>query len=116
MRLPLDRLSEVASLNGTKQFVHSELARAIDISIVKDVPPFVWEKQPPNARAYRQAKAQRQVQDAVKRGELPNLRTVETPCVDCGVRATDWEHRDYSAPLVVEPVCRSCNCLRGAAA
>jgi len=116
MRLPLNRLSEVVSLNGAKQFVHSELPHAIGSPIVKTVPQFVWEKQPRNERAYRQAKAHRCVQMAVTGGELPDLTETFVACVDCGARATDWEHRDYSAPLAVEPVCRSCNCLRGAAA
>ena len=34
-------------------------------------------------------------------------------CVDCGKKATDWEHRNYSRPLIVEPICRSCNLRRG---
>lgn len=36
-------------------------------------------------------------------------------CVDCGKRAHDYDHRDYSKPLEVEPVCRSCNLKRGPA-
>ena len=35
-------------------------------------------------------------------------------CIDCGARATCWEHRDYNKPLDVEPTCQSCNSLRGA--
>lgn len=27
----------------------------------------------------------------------------------------DYDHRDYTKPLSVEPVCRSCNKLRGPA-
>ena len=34
-------------------------------------------------------------------------------CVDCGVPAKFYDHRDYSKPLVVEPVCHRCNILRG---
>lgn len=30
-------------------------------------------------------------------------------CVDCGKPAVHWEHRDYSKPMSIEPVCRSCN-------
>lgn len=36
-------------------------------------------------------------------------------CVDCGAPAVEYDHRDYNKPLVVEPVCRSCNVLRGKA-
>lgn len=117
MRLPLNRMSEVSKLNELKQFVHSELPSAVFISLPKEVPTIVWEKQYRNARAYAQRKAQRLVQDAVRRGDLLDLRATHVLCVDCGTqRATDWEHRDYSKPLQVDPVCRSCNCLRGAAA
>lgn len=36
-------------------------------------------------------------------------------CVDCGDKAAEYDHRDYSKPLEVEPVCRKCNCRRGPA-
>ena len=36
-------------------------------------------------------------------------------CVDCGVPATCYDHRDYNKPLEVEPVCSKCNFHRGAA-
>lgn len=36
-------------------------------------------------------------------------------CVDCGDKALDYDHRDYSKPLDVEPVCRACNLRRGPA-
>lgn len=39
----------------------------------------------------------------------------EQQCVDCGRQAFDWDHRDYTKPLHVEPVCRSCNGKRGPA-
>jgi len=34
-------------------------------------------------------------------------------CVDCGARATGYDHRDYRKPLEIEPVCQSCNYHRG---
>ncbi len=34
-------------------------------------------------------------------------------CVDCAKRAEVYDHRDYAKPLVVAPVCRSCNKKRG---
>lgn len=54
------------------------------------------------------------VSAAVRAGQLPRI-TEETKCVDCGNRATDYEHRDYYRPLDVEPVCKKCNRRRGAA-
>jgi hypothetical protein len=36
-------------------------------------------------------------------------------CADCGKPARDYEHRDYTKPLDVQPVCRSCNVKRGPA-
>lgn len=58
-----------------------------------------------------QREASRIARDAVKKGLLPNVKTLS--CVDCGAQATEWEHRDYSKPLEVEPTCRRCNRLRG---
>lgn len=57
--------------------------------------------------------AHRAVNSAVARGDLPPARTLA--CVDCGKPARDYDHRDYGKPLEVEPVCRSCNRLRGPA-
>lgn len=40
----------------------------------------------------------------------------EIPCSDCGSEiATVYDHRDYFEPLIVEPVCGSCNVKRGPA-
>ncbi len=36
-------------------------------------------------------------------------------CVDCGVQATEYDHRDYFKPLDVVPVCHPCNIKRGPA-
>src|SRR5688500_869090 len=60
------------------------------------------------------AKAASAVKKAILKGILPKI-THETKCVDCGKKARDYEHRDYSKPLLVEPVCRSCNIKRGPA-
>lgn len=51
------------------------------------------------------------VRKAVVAGLLPPA--YECECVDCGRPACDYDHRDYSKPLAVEPVCRSCNTKRG---
>lgn len=50
---------------------------------------------------------------AVKKGVLPKVTSML--CVDCGVQAEHYDHRDYNQPLVVHPVCRSCNAKRGIA-
>lgn len=47
----------------------------------------------------------------IRRGEKE--RASAHLCVDCGAQARDWDHRDYSKPLDVEPVCRGCNVRRG---
>lgn len=60
--------------------------------------------------------AHRAVSRAIRNGELPSLLTTETACVDCGRRAQQYDHRDYTKPLAVEPVCRKCNYKRGPAA
>ena len=48
---------------------------------------------------------------AIKRGEIQKARGRK--CVDCGKPATELDHRYYSRPLDVEPVCRGCNKKRG---
>lgn len=64
-----------------------------------------------------QALASSKVQSAVTRGLLPRVRrsgdAAPIPCVDCGLKAQHYDHRDYLEPLVVEPVCGSCNHRRG---
>lgn len=57
--------------------------------------------------------AHKAVQQAIRRGEIPPAKTLA--CVDCGEQARDYDHRDYAKKLEVQPVCRSCNKLRGPA-
>jgi hypothetical protein len=47
------------------------------------------------------------VQKAIKLGTLPSPRGFA--CEDCGGPATQYDHRDYSKPLDVVPVCCGCN-------
>lgn len=61
----------------------------------------------------RRSRAHNLVAKAVRLREM--LPASAAPCVDCGEPATDYDHRDYSKPLDVEPVCRSCNMKRGPA-
>ncbi len=51
------------------------------------------------------------VKKAVQSGKLKDPKTLK--CADCGKPATCYEHRDYRKPLEVDPICNSCNCLRG---
>src|SRR3990172_2168897 len=59
-------------------------------------------------------RAQAAVRIAVKLGVLPCI-TEKTKCVDCGLQANAYDHRDYNKPLEVEPVCHGCNVRRGPA-
>lgn len=69
---------------------------------------FCWDC---NAHANKIAgKAHCAVANAIKRGDLPSAKLCK--CVDCGNPATMYEHRDYSKPLDVEPVCWRCNSRR----
>lgn len=64
-----------------------------------------------NISGARQAHVE--VNKAVARGDLPPASARN--CVDCGEPAKAYDHRDYSRPLDVEPVCNACNAKRGAA-
>jgi hypothetical protein len=54
------------------------------------------------------------VSKAVRKGLLPRLDG-SIACVDCGVPAAVYDHREYAKPLEVDPVCKSCNVRRGPA-
>lgn len=58
-------------------------------------------------------KAHQKVANAVHAGRIP--RADSQKCVDCGGRAYCYDHRDYTKPLEVEPVCGGCNKKRGPA-
>jgi hypothetical protein len=51
------------------------------------------------------------VRKAILSGELAHPTTLS--CVDCGMRASEYEHRDYGRPLDVVPICGPCNTKRG---
>ena len=51
------------------------------------------------------------VANAVRRGTLMPARSYY--CTDCPREAEQFDHRDYTRPLDVDPVCRSCNVMRG---
>lgn len=69
---------------------------------------------PIDAERFWQQVAMSMVAKAVRKGILPKLDET-IACVDCGDVASVYEHRDYSRPLEVVPVCQSCNLLRGTA-
>lgn len=57
--------------------------------------------------------ANKVISTEIRLGRLQRAKTLT--CVDCGAPGHDWDHRDYSRPLDVQPVCRSCNIKRGPA-
>jgi hypothetical protein len=65
------------------------------------------ERRPPQARA------KDLVRNAIRAGRM--APATGQPCKDCGAPATRYDHRDYSKPFTVEPVCSSCNSKRGPA-
>ena len=70
---------------------------------------------PVDAERWWQHRSHTLVRTAVKRGLLPDLKTGEFACADCGGVALEYDHRDYGRPFDVTPVCRSCNKQRGTA-
>lgn len=67
-----------------------------------------------NTSLYDAAKRAQQItKTAISEGLLP--APTEFCCADCGADAEVYDHRDYTKPLEVDPVCRSCNSKRGSA-
>lgn len=72
---------------------------------------------PVRARCFHQAAlngreaANLAVAKAIRDGEM--LHPSNFHCADCGGVATEYDHRDYSRQLDVDPVCRKCNQARG---
>jgi hypothetical protein len=60
-----------------------------------------------------QEEAHHQVARAIRLGHMKPAR--EFGCTDCPAPAIEYDHRDYSKPLTVDPVCRRCNLKRGPA-
>lgn len=57
--------------------------------------------------------AVRAVLKAARCGQLQSV--LGKLCADCLAPASAYDHRDYSRPLAIDPVCRSCNIRRGPA-
>ena len=53
--------------------------------------------------------------EAHKAMRLQGVPRVSGSCVDCGRPATCYDHRYYSMPFEVDPVCSRCNTNRGPA-
>ena len=62
---------------------------------------------------YEGDRARARLGAAVKSGKISPAHT--KMCVDCGYQAQVHDHRDYTKPLEVDPVCKSCNGYRGMA-
>lgn len=60
-----------------------------------------------------QTRAHSAVATAIRNGEL--LPASAHQCQDCGAQASQYDHRNYSQPLAVDPVCAGCNVRRGPA-
>ena len=59
------------------------------------------------------SRAHQKVSFAVRKKIIPPASACK--CKDCGDSASQYDHRDYSKPLEVDPVCISCNRRRGIA-
>lgn len=68
---------------------------------------------PNQNRVSLKSKAHVAVAGAIRKGLLQPARNFA--CVDCGGPAIEYEHRDYTKPLEVQPICRRCNLRRGPA-
>lgn len=54
--------------------------------------------------------ARRAIMKCVAERKMPPASKLK--CVDCGGKAREYDHRDYSKPLAVDPVCRPCHVKR----
>ena len=66
-----------------------------------------------NAQGAIRQRASSAVAKAIRSGALQ--RPTAFACDDCGRPACQYDHRDYTRPIDVVPVCRSCNVMRGPA-
>lgn len=68
-----------------------------------------------NSKLTGQAQATWKVWNAIIKGDIPDLKKIFINCHRCPERAICYDHRDYNFPLLVTPVCHSCNLLLGKA-
>lgn len=57
------------------------------------------------------ALATRAVAKEIRLGNLEHPSQLK--CIDCGVQAEQYDHRDYTKHLEIQPVCTRCNIRRG---
>lgn len=81
-------------------------------TFIKTIRPFCSYECSQWLRVARQSVASA-MNSAINNGLIPPLKGLL--CVDCGKDAEHYDHREYLKPLVVEPVCRSCNYRRAQA-
>jgi len=73
-----------------------------------------WKSTYIREKANGSAQAKWEVKNAIRRGDLVSLSKEVVLCMDCKKsRAIQYDHRDYSKPLEVVPVCGKCNVKRG---
>jgi len=60
---------------------------------------------------YLRLRAYAKVLGAINNGTLRRANTFD--CIDCGNPAMEFDHRDYTKPLQVDPVCTACHGKRG---
>ena len=74
-----------------------------------------WRKHYLHRKSTGAEQARWKVKQAIKTNKLVSLKSIYISCSDCLVeRATVYDHRDYSKPLNVVPLCHPCNLKRGA--
>lgn len=78
---------------------------------------FPYPSAPRDRARYRawQARASLIIGSSIRNGVLVKAKDSGLLCVDCGVKAECWEHRDYGKPLDVVACCNTCNMRRGKA-
>jgi hypothetical protein len=73
-----------------------------------------WYCQPcANDVLYLQRKVTIKLHRRIKAGSMPKANALD--CSDCGKPAICYDHRDYTKPYKVVPVCTGCNIRRGPA-
>lgn len=72
------------------------------------LPPYVHVK---TGRDRLRDAAHKAIRIEIREGRM--LPPTSCECVDCGEPAYCYDHRDYTKPLSVQPVCRACNNRRG---
>ena len=54
--------------------------------------------------------ARRRINHLIEAGKIPSPKTLE--CADCGCNALEYHHEDYTKPLEVVALCKTCHTIR----